>query len=134
MSAFEDFVQVELPKRGYLNQDPAQETIIVRRGPGPRQFDAITLEEGQVLGFVNGQLVGMQLAGAGIRKAVLPVTEPSATWTVTHNFDSENAIVQTFDENKSVIFPESITIVDGDTIEIQFNSLQSGTARIVFLD
>jgi hypothetical protein len=133
MSAFEDFVQVELPKRGYLNTDPEQESIIVRRGPGPRQFDAIKLEEGQVLGFVNGQLAPMNLAGA-IRKAVLPVVEPAATWVVTHNFGSENAIVQAFDENKSVIFPESITIDDENTITIQFNSLQSGTARIIFLD
>lgn len=134
MSAFEDFVQVELPKRGYLNADPEQESIIVRRGPGPRQFDAIKLEEGQVLGFVNGQLAPMALAGAGIRKAIVPVTVPATIWTVTHNFNSENAIVQTFDENKSVIFPDAITIIDEDTIEISFHSMQTGTARIIFLD
>lgn len=134
MSAFEDFVQVELPKRGYLNQDPEQESIIVRRGPGPRQFDAIKLEEGQVLGFVNGQLAPMSLAGAGIRKAIVPVTVAAKLWNVNHNFDSENVIVQCFDENKSVIFPESITIVDPDTIAITFNSDQTGTARIIFLD
>ncbi len=134
MSAFEDFVQVELPKRGYLDADPAQESIIVRRGPGPRQFDAIKLAEGQVLGVVNGMLAPMQLAGAGIRKAVLPVEEAAAEWVVNHGFDSENAIVQCFDAGNSVIFPDSITIDDGDTITIRFNSLQSGTARIIFLD
>ncbi len=134
MSQFEDFVQVELPKRGYLNQDPEQESIIVRRGPGPRQFDAIKLEEGQVLGFVNGALAPMTLAGAGIRKAIVPVTVAATIWTVEHNFDSENAIVQCFDENKSVIFPDSITINDADTITISFHSTQTGTARIIFLD
>lgn len=134
MSAFESFVQTELPKRGYLDADPAQETIIVRRGAGPRQFDAIVLEEGQVLGFVNGQLVGMPLAGNGIRKAIVPVTVGATTWAVNHNFNSENAIVQCFDENKSVIFPESIKIDNGDNITITFNKAQTGTARIVFLD
>jgi len=134
MSAFEDFVQVELPKRGYLNTDPAQETIIVRRGAGPRQFDAITLQEGQVLAFVNGALVGLPLAGNGIRKAIVPVTTPAMTWVVNHNFNSENVIVQAFDNNKSVIFPDSITINDPDTITITFNTVQSGTARIIFLD
>lgn len=134
MSAFEDFVQVELPKRGYLDADPEQESIIVRRGPGPRQFDAIKLVEGQVLGVVNGKLAPMQLAGAGIRKAVLPVEEPAAEWVVAHGFGSENAIVQCFDSANSVIFPDSITIDDGDTITIRFNSMQSGTARIIFLD
>jgi hypothetical protein len=134
MSAFESFVQTELPKRGYLDSDVPQETIIVRRGPGPRQFDAITLQDGQVLAFVNGSLVGMQLAGNGIRKAIVPVTTGSTSWSVVHNFNSENAIVQCFDENKSVIFPESIKIDNANTITIQFNKAQTGTARIIFLD
>jgi len=140
MSAFEDFVQVELPKRGYLNQDPAQETVIVRRGAGPRQFDAVQLQEGQVLAYVNGQLAGVNLAGAvaqyetGIRKAIVPVATPAVTWTINHNFNSENVIVQAFDENKSVIFPDAITIDDANTITISFNTFQAGTARILFLD
>lgn len=134
MSQFENFVQTELPKRGYLDSDVAQETIIVRRGPGPRQFDAITLEDGQVLARVNGLLVGINLAGNGIRKAIVPVAVGSTTWVVTHGFGSENAIVQCFDENKSVIFPESIKIDDGNQITITFNKSQTGTARIIFLD
>ena len=134
MSAFEDFVQVELPKRGYLDQDPAQESIIIRRGPGPRQFDAIKLQEGQVLGVVNGSLAPMTLAGSGIRKAIVPVTEAATIWNVNHNFNSENAIVQCFDENKSVIFPDTITIIDANTVRISFHSAQVGTARLVFLD
>jgi hypothetical protein len=134
MSAFESFVQTELPKRGYLDSDVAQETIIVRRGAGPRQFDAITLTDGQVLARVNGVLVGMTLAGNGIRKAIVPITTASTGWAVNHNFHSENAIVQCFDENKSVIFPESITIVDADNINVVFNKAQIGTVRIIFLD
>lgn len=134
MSQFETFIQTELPKRGYLDSDVPQETIIVRRGPGPRQFDAITLEDGQVLARVNGVLVGMNLAGNGIRKAIVPVDVPATSWVVNHNFDSENAIVQCFDEGKSVIFPDSIKIDDGDTITITFNKNQTGTARIIFLD
>lgn len=134
MSQFETFIQTELPKRGYLDNDVPQETIIVRRGAGPRQFDAITLAEGQVLAYVNGQLVGMALAGNGIRKAIVPVTTGSTQWVVTHNFNSENVIVQCFDENKAVIFPETIQINDGNTITITFNIVQSGTARILFLD
>ena len=132
--AFESFVQTELPKRGYLDSDPAQETIIVRRGVGPRQFDAVTLQDGEVLARVNGALVGVTLAGSGIRKSIVPVTVASTQWDIEHNFGSENAIIQCFDENKQVIFPDSITIVDQDTISITFNSFQTGTARIIFLD
>lgn len=134
MSIFEDFIQVELPKRGYLNDDPEQESIIIRRGPGPRQFGAIKLEEGQVLGIVNGKLGPVTLAGAGIRKLVIPVDEATTTWTINHNFNSENVIVQCYDEEKSVIVPDAITINNAETITISFYSPQIGTARIIFLD
>ena len=134
MSIFEDFIQVELPKRGYLNDDPEQESIIIRRGLGPRQLDAIKLEEGQVLGIVNGKLGPVTLAGAGVRKLVIPVDEAATTWTINHNFNSENAIVQCYDEDKSVIVPDAITINNAETITISFYSPQIGTARIIFLD
>jgi hypothetical protein len=138
MSAFEDFVQQELPKRGYLNADVAQETIIVRRGAGPRQFDAIVLAEGQVLALVGGVLTGVAVTssaiGGGVRKAVLPVTVASTTWTITHGLNSENVIIQAFDENKYVLFPESMRVVSSNVVELKFNTAQAGTARVIFLD
>jgi len=138
MSAFEDFVQQELPKRGYLNSDVAQETIIVRRGAGPRKFDAVTLSEGEVLAKVGGVLTSVSLpslgAGTPLRKAILPVTTAATTWTIAHNLNSENVIIQAFDENKYVLFPDAMRIVDADTVELTFHSAQTGTARVVFLD
>lgn len=133
-SAFENFVQMELPKRGYLNTDVPQETIIVRRGAGPRQFDAVTLAEGQALALVEGVLQGVSLASYGIKKVVLPVVEPAAEWIVAHNFNSENVIVQCFDDTKSVIIPESIQILDINTVKITFNTVQAGVVRVIFLD
>ena len=140
MSAFEDFVQQELPKRGYLNSDVGQETVIIRRGPGPRQFDAVNLLDGQVLGKVNGVLTGVNVTdpevggGEPLRKAVMEVTTPSTTWTVPHMLGSENVIVQAFDATKFVIIPNSIQIVDEDTVQLTFNSAQAGTVRVIFLD
>ncbi len=130
MSAFEDFVQQELPKRGYLNSDVPQETIIVRRGAGPRQFDAVQLAEGQVLALVNGTLKGMTV---GVRKFVADFSA-ATTWTVTHNLNSENVIIQAFDDTKSVLFPDSMRIVDANTVELTFHTAQAGTARVIFLD
>lgn len=138
MSAFEDFVQQELPKRGYLNTDVAQETIIIRRGAGPRQFDAVTLSEGEVLAKVGGVLTSVSVtslgAGTPLRKAILPVTVASTTWTINHNLNSENVIIQAFDEDKYVLMPDTIRVVDEDTVELTFHSAQTGTARVVFLD
>lgn len=140
MSAFEDFVQQELPKRGYLNSDVPQETLIVRRGPGPRQFDSVQLQEGQVLALVNGVLTGVEITDSSIggdsilRKAIFSVGSPVDTWTITHNLGSENVIVQAFDEAKFVIIPQSIQIVDEDTVQLKWHTPQSGVARIIFLD
>lgn len=136
MSAFEDFVQTELPKRGYLTNDVATETLIIRRGAGPRQFDALTLTEGQVVALVNGQLAGVNVAavGGGVRKAVVTVAEAQTTWSINHNLRSENVIVQCFDETKSVMIPSTIQIVDQDNITITFGSAQAGVARVIFLD
>jgi hypothetical protein len=132
MSAFEDFVQQELPKRGYLNTDVGQETIIVRRGVGPRQFDAIQLAEGQVLGLVDGVLVGVSRSSL-VRKYVQSFTGLT-TWTLTHSLNSENVIVQAFDNNKFVLIPDSIQIIDENVVRLMFNSAQTGTARVIFLD
>lgn len=136
MSAFESFVQLELPKRPYLDTDASTETVLVRRGAGPRQMAAVTLAEGQVLGMVNGELVGTDVSVLGntVRKAVLSVGVAAATWTVTHNLGSENVIVQAFDENKFVVIPNSIQIVSDDVVELKFNTPQAGVARIIFLD
>lgn len=133
-SAFEEFVQQELPKRGYLNADVAQETVIVRRGPGPRQFDAVSLSEGQALALVGGALQGVNLSAYGIKKAVLAVAVASDEWIVAHNLGSENVIVQCFDETKSVIIPGSIQIIDDDTVKVSFSTPQEGTVRVIFLD
>lgn len=139
MSAFEDFVQQELPKRGYLNTDVGQETIIVRRGAGPRQFDAVTLQEGHVIAMLNGVLTSVSVTdpaiggNSGVRKAILSFTEQT-TWTVEHNLNSENVIIQAFDENKYVLLPNTMRIVDANTVELTFNTAQTGVARVIFLD
>lgn len=135
MSAFEDFVTQELPKRGYLNTDVSAETIIVRRGPGPRQFDAVPLGEGQVLAKVGGVLVGVsvQSIGGGVRSVTLPFTNLT-TWVVAHNLASENVIIQAFDNEKFVLMPNTMQIIDANTVELTFNSPQTGVARVIFLD
>lgn len=136
MSAFEDFVQLELPKRPYLNTDVAQETVIVRRGAGPRQLGAVTLTNGQVLGMVGGALVGTTVAslGNGVRKAILNVTTPDDLWEIAHNLNSTNVIVQIVDSAGFVIIPAEIQIVDSNNVSVLFNTPQTGTARVIFLD
>ncbi len=62
------------------------------------------------------------------------MTVAASTWTIVHGLSSENVIVQIFDDAKFVIIPNSIQIVDDDTVEVTFNSPITGVARVVFLD
>lgn len=133
MSAFENFVQQELPKRGYLNSDVAQESIIVRRGVGPRQFDAVTLQEGQALVLKNGQLQGITIVSSTLKKSVINFNS-DLVWLVQHNLNSENIIIQCFDDTKSVIIPDSIQIQDSNLVIVTFNTAISGIARVITLD
>ena len=107
MSAFEDFIQRELPKRGYLDDDVAEESVIIRRGSGPRQFSAVALAEGQVLGMQDGELKGVLVTGGGgggtVRASVTAIADPDVTWTINHGLASENVIIQVFDNTKTVL-------------------------------
>ena len=134
MSAFEDFIQIELPKRPYLNADVPQNSIIVRQGAGPRQLSAVTLQEGQVLTVdSNGDMIATTPI-ALVKKFILTVGVASEIWNLNHNLNSENVIVQCFDENKSVIIPDTIQILDANSIRVTFEVGQIGIARVLFLD
>lgn len=137
MSAFEDFVQTELPKRGYLNTDVPQESVIIRRGTGPRQFDAVTLTEGQVLAFIGGSLQPVSigtLVSSGLKKAILTVTEAASEWLIVHNLGYDDVIIQCFDDDRFVLYPDTMQIVDANTVRITFTTPQTGVARVIFLD
>jgi hypothetical protein len=136
MSAFENFIQLELPKRPYLDADVDQESVMVRRGAGPRQLAGVALTEGQVLGLVGGQIVGIATSslGSAVRSYVLSVSIPTTLWTMSHNYNTSNVIVQVFDTTGAVILPNEIQIVDDNHIALKFYSQQAGVARAIFLD
>lgn len=134
MSAFEDFVQLELPKRPYLDVDVATETIIVRRGLGPRQLGAVALVDGQVLGKVNGTIQGVFVsAGETTFKKYSETFTSATTWVVTHLQASTDFIAQVFDESGKVIIPDEIETTSDSTVTIRFNSAAAGSARLIFL-
>jgi hypothetical protein len=57
MSAFEDFVQTELPKRPYTDADTTLESLLVRRGVGPRQHQELAFTtDGQIPVYSGGSL------------------------------------------------------------------------------
>ncbi len=136
MSAFEDFIQVELPRRPWVATDPAQETVPVRRGPGPRQLEFVDMLEGQVLGKLGGVVQGVDIPGLGgeiIPKGYVHVEPtPVTLWSVAHNFNSEDYIVFVVNDTGIQVFPNNITTVDADSILIDFKAPISGKAVVIF--
>lgn len=134
MSAFEDFVQLELPKRPYLNTDPAQETVIVRRGAGPRQLGAVSLTDGQVLGKVGGVLTGVSIGAGASFKKYTETFSADSEWIVNHSQNSNVYVAQVFDSTGRVIIPDEIETTDVDTITVHFNTPVAGKITIIFLE
>jgi len=49
-----------------------------------------------------------------------------STWVVTHNLNTDNAIVQVYDNNNFQIIPSSLRITDSNNITITFDGATSG--------
>jgi hypothetical protein len=126
---FQDFIQLELPKRPFLETDSAEETVFVRRGVAPRQMATISLNDGEVLGKVGGVLQGVVPTTAEGVEHVQGAA--SATWTITHNKNNIKCVVQLVDENDDVIHANNIKI-EPNTITITFSIPQDGRANVMF--
>lgn len=49
-----------------------------------------------------------------------------STWVVNHNLDTENAIVQSYDNDNYQIIPQSVRITDVNTVTVEFEDPRSG--------
>lgn len=136
MSAFEDFIQLELPRRPWSDTDPVLETVPVRRGAGPRQLDFVALTDGQVLGKISGTMQGVTIAGLGgeiIPKNYIHTEVVAAlAWNINHAKSSSDYVVVVYDENGATIIPESIVETDGNNIIVNWNATQAGKAVLIF--
>ena len=135
-NAFEDFIQLELPKRPFLASDVDEESIIIRRGPGARALAGVKLAEGQVLGMKDGQLQGVaQESGNGgsAVDAVTHVQEEAATsWVITHNRNNVNVVLNLYgDDGKA--FEADEVIVAANTVTITLLEAAAGRAILIFV-
>ncbi len=56
-------------------------------------------------------------------------TVPRCIWTITNEFDTENLLVQVYDQENVLIIPDRVQVGLG-MIEIHFNRVTSGQALI----
>ena len=131
MSAFTDFVQLELPKRPYMDTDVSTETVVVRRGAGPRQLQSVSLGEGEVLGFSGGTLQGLTANTSSVDSTQHVQGSASAVWTITHNRNNRNAVVQIFDNNNDMVFANNVRLNLNDIV-ISLGLATAGYANVIF--
>lgn len=68
---FENFIKVELPLRPIVATNAAEETILVRRGVGPRVYVPLDILEGQVVGKSGGVMQGVSPSGGASYSQVI---------------------------------------------------------------
>lgn len=131
---FEEFIQREMPLRPFLPADVATESVIVRRGNGPRQMAGVTLAEGQVLGLKDGVLQGVTGGSGGSAVDALSFVQEEAatTWTVTHNRNNVNVIVNVYDADGNWFSPNGLKVT-ANTVVVDVLVAQAGRVVLVFI-
>jgi hypothetical protein len=101
-------------------------------------FNGSTTQSG-VLG-VNGidvQQVGGNFIVDGASLSGLGVSKFSSSFSsitsgvFTHSFNTLDVIVQVFDSDRHVIFPDDIIVENGDQVSVTFNQPQTGRVVII---
>ena len=104
--------------------------------------EIVTLDhEGTLTGSLNisGSITATSFIGDGSQLTNLTIAQTatvkssftnSATWSVEHNLDTQNPIIQTYDSSNFQIIPLSIELVNTNTARIIFTGPQSGYAVV----
>lgn len=130
---FESFIQVELPKRPFLENNVEEETIIIRRGAGPLQLSAIKLQNGEILGMVDGKLAAVPAhRGVEIGAAVHIQEEPQYQWMITHNRNNKNVVVTMYNSS-GVRFEADVVEVSDNYVKLTMNTAVAGRAVLLFV-
>lgn len=84
---------------------------------------------------ISGSVTASYFVGDGSQLTNITVSQSAtikssftsqSTWVVTHNLNTDNAIVQVYDNDNYQIIPSSVRITDSNTVTIGFPSAQSG--------
>lgn len=140
LDSFVQFVQKELFRRPFLNDDPDQESIMVRRGGGPRQLTGLNLNDNELIAKKDGQIIGVSVTELsdmvnGAEKKLVYTQNPAALeWVIEHEFNSVHVEIWVTDADGIRIYPDASQAVDANTVKITFTQAQAGTALLRWLD
>lgn len=72
----------------------------------------------------------LELSLLGLRGFIYQTAEAAQTWTITHNMNNSDIVVQVF-EGGEVVWPASITVVDANNVSVEFAVPVAGQAQIL---
>jgi len=105
-------------------------------GDNVKEF--VTLDhEGTLTGSLNisGSVTASYFVGDGSQLTNISVSQTatiketftnSATWSVEHNLDTANPIIQAYDSNNFQIIPATVQLIDNDNARLTFVGNESG--------
>ena len=87
---------------------------------------------------VDGTITATDFIGDGSGLTNLTVAQTATvkqvfegtTWSVVHNLDTLNPIVQAYDESSYAIIPQTLRITDENTVTLTFPSSESGSVVV----
>jgi hypothetical protein len=104
--------------------------------------EIVTLDhDGTLSGSLNitGSITASAFVGDGSRLTNITVSQNatvkstftnSISWSIEHNLDTPNAIIQAYNSDNYQLIPENIKMVNDDNILITFSTPQSGFAVV----
>lgn len=101
--AFQTFIKAELPVRPLVEADEPLESILVRREHAvglPRNYVALELQEGEVLGKSGGVLTGVSAGSGSGTQYYLVVADETARDEIAENLRVDGLLVYTQDTNQ----------------------------------
>ena len=105
---------------------------------GDNVKEIVTLDhDGTLSGSLNitGSITASMFVGDGSRLTNITVSQNatikenfsnSVSWSVEHNLDTPNAIVQSYNSDNYQIIPENVQIVDSNNILVTFSTPETG--------
>lgn len=85
----------------------------------------------------TGELVATKRSiggGAGADGYVHDQLTPDTSWTINHLYGSSLLICQIYSTTGELIFADSVTIVDDNTVQVEFGAPQDGRAHLMFFE
>lgn len=100
--------------------------------PGEVAYDSVTAD---LYIYVDGSWLSMTSGkkGSGLSSFIFNATgSPNElTWVIVHNLDTLNPVVQVYDNAGSQFIPDSIDVIDNNTVHVEVGTSIAGKAIIL---